>query len=74
MTSAVRLDLYIPALQCEGHLDAVRSIVETLGASFVEADLDTRRVVVLLDGAAGREALETALGEFGYPPEPPDAR
>lgn len=59
----------VPDLSCGHCVASVTRALAPLGAQ-VQADPASKRVVVRVPQAVGREQVEAALRAAGYPPEP----
>jgi copper chaperone len=64
-----RAVLEAPDISCDHCIKSIEKAVNKVpGARFVEGDPSTKRVTVEYDpSVAGRDAIETAMEEDGYP-------
>lgn len=64
------IELFIPAIHCNGCLQTVARIAEAQGAAFVSGDARTKLVRLRFEpSTTTQETLTDALTEVGFPPE-----
>lgn len=63
--------LHLPTLHCDGCMSTASEELVRVGATIEESDIDLKRVTVSFDAdVLSRAAIEEAMENIGFPPEP----